>query len=50
MAVRMDSGIDVQTMTVALHEPSSSRTMMPTSAPAVSISCTTSEIESFDEG
>ena len=45
--LRMDSGIEVQTMTVARQEPSSSSTMRPTSAPAISISCTTSEIESF---
>ena len=47
MAVRMDNRMEVQTMTVAHHEPSSNSTMRPTSAPAVSISCRTSEIESF---
>ncbi len=50
MAVRMDSRIEVQTMTVALHKPnkpSRKSTMRATSAPAATISCRTSEIESF---
>ena len=34
-------------MTVARHDPSSNSTMTPTSAPAVAISCMTSEMESF---
>ena len=43
----MESGIEVHTITVALHDPSSNSTMMPTSAPAVSHFMTTSSIESL---
>ena len=34
MAVRMDSGIEVHTMTVARQDPSNNSTMRPTNAPA----------------